>query len=825
MSTQYRCRNEARRQAVRDARRGGKPFVNGMDFIEVSSDQQRLDVYFVHPLPGTADPVPPGPGNSLSKDNFAIEGGVRITNIRVVDPVAVAGNKATIAVSHRGDFSTYRLRLVTAPDNPRPPEGFDPQLSEIEFSFKASCLGEFDCQHRAVRPPERLAEPQIDYMAKDYASFRQLILDRLSAIMPDWRERNPADIQVALVELLAYVGDHLSYQQDAVATEAYLGTARKRISVRRHARLLDYSMHDGSNARAWIHLEAADDEAVVPAGTALFVGGPDARPVPSAEPVVFQTMHDLTLHTAHNRIPFHTWGDMECCLPRGATRAALKNSLPLALKPGDALLFEEVRGPQNGVEADADPKHRHVVRLTKVNGATLSADGTVDRTNETVNPTDIVTGEAVTEIEWGAEDALPFGLCVNGIRPDSARQPRSMEMTVARGNLVLADHGQTVTEETLQSSPCRQGFRVMLGQGPVTQQGWVRDACGRPLLDASDRPRPFDPGASASAAFRWQMSDVLPAIWLAEDDARVWRPQRDLLNSDQSARDFVAECNEAGAARLRFGDGRLGQLPPLVTALKAVYRVGNGRAGNVGAGAINSIGGALTGVKSVRNPLPATGGADPESLEQVRQFAPHAFRVQERAVTAADYAAMAERHPGIQRAAARFRWTGSWFTAFVAIDRKGGLTVDDAFKQELAAFLERYRLAGYDVEIEAAVYVPLDVEVMVCVKPGHFRADVKEVLLEAFSNRDLPGGRRGFFHPDNFTFGESVYLSALCETAMGVAGVASAEVTRLQRWDKLPNSELDNAVLTPGRFEIVRLDNDPNFPENGRLQLAMGGGV
>ena len=48
------------------------------------------------------------------------------------------------------------------------------------------------------------------------------MLDRMAVLAPDWSERNPADLGVALVELLAYVGDSLSYQQDAVATEAYL---------------------------------------------------------------------------------------------------------------------------------------------------------------------------------------------------------------------------------------------------------------------------------------------------------------------------------------------------------------------------------------------------------------------------------------------------------------------------------------------------------------------------------------------------------------------------------------------------------------------------
>ena len=53
------------------------------------------------------------------------------------------------------------------------------------------------------------------------------MLDRLSIVLPEWQERNPADAGMALVEVLAYAADYLSYHQDAAATEAYLGTARK----------------------------------------------------------------------------------------------------------------------------------------------------------------------------------------------------------------------------------------------------------------------------------------------------------------------------------------------------------------------------------------------------------------------------------------------------------------------------------------------------------------------------------------------------------------------------------------------------------------------
>ena len=73
-----------------------------------------------------------------------------------------------------------------------------------------------------------------------------------------------------------------------------------------------------------------------------------------------------------------------------------------------------------------------------------------------------------------------------------------------------------------------------------------------------------------------------------------------------------------------------------------------------------------------------------------------------RAVTEADYAEVAQRHPEVQKAVATRRWTGSWYTIFVAIDRAGGRAVDADFEEEMIAHLERYRMAGVDVEIKLA---------------------------------------------------------------------------------------------------------------------------
>ena len=112
------------------------------------------------------------------------------------------------------------------------------------------------------------------------------------------------------------------------------------------------------------------------------------------------------------------------------------------------------------------------------------------------------------------------------------------------------------------------------------------------------------------------------------EGATRWQPERDLLATDRFSRAFAVEEEEDGLAFLRFGDGVFGRVPSDASTLRAVYRIGCGLQGNVGRGAIRHILTNLPGIHTLDNPLPAMGGADPEAMEDVRQYAPQAFRRQ-----------------------------------------------------------------------------------------------------------------------------------------------------------------------------------------------------
>lgn len=337
--------------------------------------------------------------------------------------------------------------------------------------------------------------------------------------------------------------------------------------------------------------------------------------------------------------------------------------------------------------------------------------------------------------------------------------------------------------------------------------------------------------------------------------------KRDLLESGSNDPHFVVEMDNDGYAHLRFGDGDVGLLPGAGTAFQASYRVGNGPSGNVGAETISYLvlrQTTLSGVKlTPRNPLPAMGGTTPEPLAEVKLFAPSAFRkVLERAITADDYATLAGDnarrqaarsafHMGsdgnaclasfrkVQRAAATLSWTGSWYEILVAIDPIGTEEADPALLTEISAYLEPYRRIGHNLVVAPAQYVPLDVAMTVCVLPHYLRGHVEAALLDVFGNRALPDGRLGFFHPDNLTFGEGIYASRLVAAAQAVTGVQSVTVTRVERFEigeppvgvEAPEEEVPpDGVLRLGPLEVAQLDNDPSFPENGRLVLDVRGG-
>ncbi|MDQ1443866.1 MAG: hypothetical protein QOI20_330, partial [Acidimicrobiaceae bacterium] len=576
------CRVDHRRHDVRAMG------LNGIDDIEVGDPDPvdgsvTLCVHFLGPVPVDVRP------KDLCVDGGGQGAAVAIVSVRANPAVDEDDDDCLeVRLDRSGDASTYCLCL-------RELEGFDPRYACRSFTFTGHCDSPLDCLTVPACPPAAVDEPALDFLAKDYATFRRLALDRMSLLVPEWRERHVPDVAVTLVEALAYVGDQLSYYQDAVATEAYLETARRRISVRRHGRLVDYVLGEGANARAFVVMDV-DAALDWPAADVVFLtrfpgSPPPGGPPLSAEEVPlpaggagaggaghrwFQPVGGgpsvVRARPEHNVIRFHTWGERECCLVAGATSAALVDE-GLDLRPGDFLVLEEVRGARTGVPGDADPARRHVVRLSRV--------------GERVE--DVVEKAVVRQVEWCPEDALPFPFCLSAVGGEDCAL--LTDVTVARGNVVLVDDGATVVE-TLPAVPDDPMRRMCEGEcQPVDEQ-----EAGPPYTVVLDRPDvtfAAQPVAGASAPTCPPSAAALMAgadahaepqvVLRADAKGSPWTPRPDLLGAGPDERAFVVEMDEERRAHLRFGDGRMGARPEPGTVFTAEYRVGAGPPGNVGA--------------------------------------------------------------------------------------------------------------------------------------------------------------------------------------------------------------------------------------------------
>lgn len=856
------CTDEQQRRA--DLLAHPNSLVNGIDYIEVDpADHRLLRVFFLRPVPpaNAADLNDPFDIYGLRADptRMTITGGTRIVGIKVLDVTRQPDGHLHVTVDSAGDFSIYTLATHGVAE-------IDPVLGRTPFSFMAACPVDVDCPRDVVCPPTVLPEPLLDYLAKDYASFRKLLLDLLPQLNPQFIERNPSDMGIALVELLAYTGDYLSYFQDAVANEAYLETLRQRISARRHTKLVDYRMHDGRNAWTYVHIAVATAN-TLPQGTPLLtritapllgdIAPPGRRIATSkitaetmerdpalATAVVFETTHPANFDPKNNEIFIHTWGNEECCLRPGTTEVylyAVDPTTSLATRPvlkkGDYLLLEEVQGPLTGAAADASPAHRQVVLLDEEPDAgggalvdplyanTLS-NGALQRFQTGLIPLPLL------RVQWRRQDALGFPLCLS-TRPPGKGTLR--HVSVARGNIVLADHGLTTIETLNQPEPVPGDvpWRLRLGRGPLTMQ------CQPARVDYHASTGLLE---TARHELTCDVRQAVPAVSLLvtfakSPDAELWTPVPDLLESTPFSQQFVAEVDDDGLAVLRFGDGEYGREAEGAISFQAIYRIGNGRAGNIGAESLDHIAlpVAADWIQALRNPLPAQDGTDAESIEEARQRAPQAFRAEQfRAVTEDDYVLAARRLPEVAGAVASFRWTGSWYTVFVGVDPRdpadllyepgGSIRLAPALERRVRAFLTRYRLAGYDLEIRPPRFVPLEMAIDVCAAPGHFRTEVARAVAQALSSQTLPDGRRGFFHPDHFTFGQPVYLSQIYAAVERVEGVDSAVITRFRRYGQADNKELENGVMPINTWEIAQLENDPNFLEHGVLRITALGG-
>ena len=301
---------------------------------------------------------------------------------------------------------------------------------------------------------------------------------------------------------------------------------------------------------------------------------------------------------------------------------------------------------------------------------------------------------------------------------------------------------------------------------------------------------------------------------------------------------MAVETGDDGRAHLRFGDNVFGRAPEDDATFDVAYRVGVGIEGNVGSDAISHV--VETGGTQSRSPTASRSSAIPclrGAASSPRAWPPSRSRRPPRSgpvragpspkpttrPSPSATSSSAEPSPASAGPAAGTPCSSR------SIPRRLGLPPANA--ERIAGFVEGFALAGYDLEIVPPHYVPLAITLEICADADHFRPDVEVAVRQALTTGIRANGQLGFFHPDRFTFGQPLFLSRLYAAVADVDGVDAVVAVRFSRLtDDEPESggsisraNLDQGAIPIGPLEIIRLDDDPDFPENGLLQLTMRG--
>jgi uncharacterized phage protein gp47/JayE len=289
----------------------------------------------------------------------------------------------------------------------------------------------------------------------------------------------------------------------------------------------------------------------------------------------------------------------------------------------------------------------------------------------------------------------------------------------------------------------------------------------------------------------------------AETTSQSWEKRATLLYSGPEDPHFMVRVDADDRAELIFGDGRCGKIPSSGSRIQYAYLKGGGPEGNIGPNTLTVSSGVTPPDVTITHQA-ATGGAARESIDHARQQAPKVFRSFQRAVTAADYEALAENFPGVARAKAIGR-SLSWIEVFIMPtaglirDVDGKRLLSSALQARLMRYFADHSMLMTSVSVRSPQMVNINITADVGIEPSHYAEEVEQRAQAAL---------KALFAIDQLSFGQTIYLSKVYEALEAINGVAYVDVTNFQKGEgkeiepKIPLQDEEFPQL--GDYHIVR---------------------
>lgn len=302
------------------------------------------------------------------------------------------------------------------------------------------------------------------------------------------------------------------------------------------------------------------------------------------------------------------------------------------------------------------------------------------------------------------------------------------------------------------------------------------------------------------------------------NDKKVWQLKESLVFSREVQYEFSIEIDENDQAIIIFGDDQFGAIPPSQTIIKATYRVGGGKHGNVPAETITTIADAppLSLLSAmVENREPATGGANRESIDHAVLHAPEVFRSLGRAVTAEDYKALALKFKGVGKVRAENK---NWNNVILYIAPEGGGLVSDILRANLLAYFEDKRPMSTLIEIESVTYIKIYITAKFSVKSYYSRAEVSAEVLKVSNN---------LLAFDKVDFAHKIFISKFYEVIEAIEGIEYVTILASDfRREGIPGSNDEPGRIELRESEIPRMPTDPEDDDaySAGIKIEASGG-
>jgi predicted phage baseplate assembly protein len=278
---------------------------------------------------------------------------------------------------------------------------------------------------------------------------------------------------------------------------------------------------------------------------------------------------------------------------------------------------------------------------------------------------------------------------------------------------------------------------------------------------------------------------------------------------------YVVRIADDGPATVLFGDGQQGaRLPTGTENVVARYRTGIGPLGEVEEGRLTLLLTRPLGVRTVSNPVPAVGAANPESLDDARANAPLRVLALDRITSVRDYEDFARAFAGIGKAQATVLWGGNARFVYLTVAASNGDPVpkSSVLYQNLQAALAQASGSAYEVRVDS--YQPrfFQLSAGVAVEPRRVSADVLAEVRAALQTH-FSYARRQFAQP--------VTASEVLTVIQGVRGVIAAHLTNLQRVDRASEEPVPALLpASPARWSASKRE-----VQAAELLLLQPGGV